>query len=334
MTPTISIIIPCYNQQEFIDRCVASVIEQTFTTWECILINDGSTDRTAEIGQKWTEKDSRVKLFNKTNGGLSSARNSGMEKANGTHILFLDSDDRLADKNSLFHLAKSIQHETEVVAGNIYNEFADGSLKKSTLNKVNPEVTIFKKEEVLTAYLEEKISPVAWNKIYKTTFIKDHCLKFEEGLLHEDELWSLQVYLNAENVVTIPEFTYKYYKDNLSSITENKNEKNYNSYIFIMKKITEYAADHPKLKKTLEKLVIRLFEKQYYFLKSDAVIDNKKLWIKNYGEIRSIYRNSILNSYQKRFLYPAFIAYYALKINNSETALPILKKLSQKAITY
>lgn len=334
MTPTISIIIPCYNQQEFIDRCVASVIEQTFTTWECILINDGSTDRTAEIGQKWTEKDSRVKLFNKTNGGLSSARNSGMEKANGTHILFLDSDDRLADKNSLFHLAKSIQHETEVVAGNIYNEFADGSLKKSTLNKVNPEVTIFKKEEVLTAYLEEKISPVAWNKIYKTSFIKNHCLKFEEGLLHEDELWSLQVYLNAENLVTIPEFTYKYYKDNLSSITANKNEKNYNSYIFIMKKITEYAADHPKLKKTLEKLVIRLFEKQYYFLKSDAVIDNKKLWIKNYGEIRSIYRNSILNSYQKRFLYPAFIAYYALKINNSETALPILKKLSQKAITY
>lgn len=334
MTPIISIIIPCYNQQEFIDRCVASVIEQTFTTWECILINDGSTDRTAEIGQKWTEKDSRVKLFNKTNGGLSSARNSGMEKANGTHILFLDSDDRLADKNSLFNLAKSIQHETEVVAGNIYNEFADGSLKKSTLNKVNPEVTIFKKEEVLTAYLEEKISPVAWNKIYKTSFIKNHCLKFEEGLLHEDELWSLQVYLNAENVVTIPEFTYKYYKDNLSSITANKNEKNYNSYIFIMKKITEYAADHPKLKKTLEKLVIRLFEKQYYFLKSDAVIDNKKLWIKNYGEIRSIYRNSILNSYQKRFLYPAFIAYYALKINNSETALPILKKLSQKAITY
>lgn len=334
MTPTISIIIPCYNQQEFIDRCVASVIEQTFTTWECILINDGSTDCTAEIGQKWTDKDSRIKLFHKANGGLSSARNAGMEKATGTHILFLDSDDRLADKNSLHHLAKAINPETEVVAGNIYNEFADGSLKKSTLNKVNPEVTIFRKEEVLTAYLEDKISPVAWNKIYKTSFIKDHCLKFEEGLLHEDELWSLQVYLNAENVIIIPEFTYKYYKDNTGSITANKNENNYNSYLFIMKKITEYAADQPKLKTTPEKLVIRLFEKQYYFLKSDVVIDNKKLWIKNYGKIRSIYRNSILNSYQKRFLYPAFTAYYALKINNSETAPPILKKLAQKAITY
>ena len=101
-----------------------------------------------------------------------------------------------------------------------------------------------------------------------------------------------------------------------------------------MKKITEYAADHSKLKKTPEKLVIRLFEKQYYFLKSDVVIENRKLWIKNYSKIRSIYRNSILNSYQKRFLYPAIIAYYALKINNSETALPMLKKLSQKAITY
>ena len=334
MTATISIIIPCYNQQEFIDRCVASVLEQTFTTWECILINDGSTDRTGEIGQKWTEKDSRIKLFNKENGGLSSARNAGMAKATGTHILFLDSDDRLADKNSLRHLAEAIQPETEVVAGNIYNEFADGSLRKSTLNKFNPEITIFKKEEVLTAYLEEKISPVAWNKIYQTTFIKNHCLQFEEGLLHEDELWSLQVYLNAENVVIVPEFTYKYYKDNLGSITANKNEKNYNSHLFIMKKITEYAADKPKLKKVPRKLLVRLFEKQYYFLKSDAVIKNKKLWVKNYIKIRSIYRNSILNSYQKRFLYPAFIAYYALRINNCDSALPIFKKLSQKAITY
>lgn len=101
-----------------------------------------------------------------------------------------------------------------------------------------------------------------------------------------------------------------------------------------MKKITEYAVDNPKLKQTLEKLVIRLFEKQYLFLKSDTVIENKKLWIKKYGEIRSIYRNSILNSYQKRFLYPALIAYYALKISKSNTAIPILKKLSQKAITY
>ena len=101
-----------------------------------------------------------------------------------------------------------------------------------------------------------------------------------------------------------------------------------------MKKITEYAADKPKLKKVPGKLVVRLFEKQYYFLKSDAVINNRKLWVKNYGTIRSIYRNSILNSYQKRFLYPAFIAYYALRINNCDSALPIFKKLSQKAITY
>lgn len=334
MTPKISIIIPCYNQQEFIDRCIDSVVEQSFTNWECVLINDGSTDKTEDFCQKWVEKDSRIKLFNKQNGGLSSARNAGIEKAIGTHLLFLDSDDRLGDENSLKFLTNALNPETEVVAGNILNEFSDKSLTKSTLNKFNCEVVLFKNEEVLKAYLEEEISPVAWNKLYKKDFIKKNCLKFEDGLLHEDELWSLQVYLKAENVVVIPNYTYKYYKSNIGSITANKSEKNYNSNIFIMKKISEYATTHPKMKQVSEQLAVRLFEKQYYFLKSDAVIENRKLWLKKYDEIRSIYRKSILNSYQKRFLYHPLIAYYALKISRSKTAYPILKKISQKAITY
>lgn len=334
MTPKISIIIPCYNQQEFINRCITSVIEQTLTSWECILINDGSTDSTAELCEKWTGNDSRIKLFHKKNGGLSSARNAGMEQATGTYIIFLDSDDRFANQHSLQILAKGIRTEADVVTGNIYNEFDDGTLSKSTLNTCIPEIIIFKGEKVLQAYLEERISAVAWNKLYRKDFIKEYNLKFQEGLLHEDELWSLQVYLKAEHVVAVPEFTYKYYKSNAGSITANKNEKNYNSYVFIMKKITKYAAFNAKLKKADPKLVVRLFEKQYYFLKNENVIENRKLWMKNYKKIQSIYKSSILNNYQKRFLYPAIIAYYALKINNSNSANLRLKKIFQKAITF
>lgn len=334
MTPKISIIIPCYNQQEFIDRCVKSVTEQTYTTWECILINDGSTDNTPELCGKWTKNDRRIKLFHKENGGLSSARNAGVVNATGTYILFLDSDDRLSDENSLQLLAENILPETDVVTGNIYNEYSDGSLKQSTLNIFLPEITIFEKDEVLLAYLQEKISAVAWNKLYRKDFIEQYHLKFQEGLLHEDELWSLQVYLYAEHVVAVPHFTYKYYKSNAGSITANKNEKNYNSYLFIMKKITEYAADNPKLKQSAQKLVVRLFEKQYYFLKSEEVQSHRKLWIENYRKIQSIYKSSILNDYQKRFRYPASLAYCALKICNSEAAHPTLKKIFQKAITF
>lgn len=334
MSPQISIIIPCYNQQEFIDRCLISVTQQIFRSWECLLINDGSTDFTPDLCQKWVEKDSRIKLFHKENGGLSSARNTGMENASGTYIFFLDSDDRFANENALQILADAVQPDIDVVTGNIYNEFADGRLAKSTLNIFSAEITIFEKEEVLRAYLEERISAVAWNKLYRRDFIRQFHLKFQNGLLHEDELWSLQVYLNAEKVVTLPNFTYQYYKSNATSITATTNEKNYNSYLFIMKNIAEYAADNPKLLKSTQKSVVRLFEKQYYFLKNSKVKSNPKLWMKYYKKTQSIYKNSILNQYEKRFVYPAPLAFYALKISNSKGAHPILKKIFQKAITF
>lgn len=91
----ISIIVPCYNQAKFLDECLHSVINQTYNNWECILINDGSTDDTEIIAKKWTEKDVRFKYFYKENGGLSSARNAGLKIANGEWIQFLDCDDLL-----------------------------------------------------------------------------------------------------------------------------------------------------------------------------------------------------------------------------------------------
>ncbi|MDR3273651.1 MAG: glycosyltransferase [Flavobacteriaceae bacterium] len=91
--PLISIIVPCYNQAGFLDSCIESLIKQTYSHWECIIINDGSTDNTNELSQRWTEKDIRVKYIKQKNKGLSSARNSGMKIAKGDYIQLLDSDD-------------------------------------------------------------------------------------------------------------------------------------------------------------------------------------------------------------------------------------------------
>ncbi|MFD0835490.1 glycosyltransferase family 2 protein [Mariniflexile aquimaris] len=90
----VSIIIPCYNQACFIEEALYSVLEQTYTNWECIIVDDGSTDDTKKIAQYWAEKDSRFIYFEKLNGGLSSARNVGISKSKGTFILLLDSDDK------------------------------------------------------------------------------------------------------------------------------------------------------------------------------------------------------------------------------------------------
>ncbi|WP_048504860.1 glycosyltransferase family 2 protein [Chryseobacterium angstadtii] len=95
MSPKISVIIACYNQGIYLDECLQSVMDQTFADWECIIVNDGSTDETEKIAGKWTGKDPRFQYIYKENGGISSARNAGLEKASGAYIQFLDSDDLL-----------------------------------------------------------------------------------------------------------------------------------------------------------------------------------------------------------------------------------------------
>lgn len=98
MNPLISIIVPCYNQAQYLDECIQSVFDQTYKNWECIIVNDGSPDNAGDVAQKWVEKDARFKYFEKENGGVASARNFGIEKASGTWILPLDADDLINPK--------------------------------------------------------------------------------------------------------------------------------------------------------------------------------------------------------------------------------------------
>ena len=94
--PTVSIIVPCYNQAQYLDECLQSVLDQTYSEWECIIVNDGSTDNTDFFTKQWVEKDKRFIYFEKENGGLSSARNFGIKNATGEYILPLDADDKIA----------------------------------------------------------------------------------------------------------------------------------------------------------------------------------------------------------------------------------------------
>ena len=95
MSQKISVVVPCYNQAQYLDECLDSVLNQTYHNWECIIVNDGSPDNTEEIAKKWTAKDSRFRYISKKNGGLSSARNTGIEAATGEWVLPLDADDKI-----------------------------------------------------------------------------------------------------------------------------------------------------------------------------------------------------------------------------------------------
>ena len=103
MNNKISIIVPCYNQAQYLDECLQSVLEQTYENWECIIVNDGSPDDTEVVAKKWLEKDNRFQYLYKKNGGLSSARNAGIKQAKGVYIQLLDSDDLLQKDKLKIH---------------------------------------------------------------------------------------------------------------------------------------------------------------------------------------------------------------------------------------
>ncbi|WP_163407785.1 glycosyltransferase family 2 protein [Flavobacterium ajazii] len=125
----VSIIVPCYNQAQYLDECLQSILEQTYINWECIIVNDGSSDNTEIVAQEWINKDARFKYINKDNGGLSSARNTGLENVNGDYIQFLDSDDFI-HKEKFESAFSIIQKDTECIVISNFTKF-QGSIDKT-----------------------------------------------------------------------------------------------------------------------------------------------------------------------------------------------------------
>ncbi|MFS4471680.1 glycosyltransferase family 2 protein [Chryseobacterium sp. T20] len=128
MNPKISVIVPCYNQARFLDESLQSVLDQTYENWECIIVNDGSPDNTAEVADKWVKKDNRFRYLYKENGGLSSARNAALEIKTGDYIQFLDSDDILVQTK--FSDSLNLIQEKEAIVVSNFCLFDDSDKQK------------------------------------------------------------------------------------------------------------------------------------------------------------------------------------------------------------
>ena len=118
--PLISVVIPAYNAGQFLDETLESVLSQTYENWECIIVNDGSTDNTESVAKKWCEKDSRFRLTNKENGGLSSARNWGIKESKAEYIAFLDADDILTSDSLEIRINTLLKENVDLVYSNAY----------------------------------------------------------------------------------------------------------------------------------------------------------------------------------------------------------------------
>lgn len=239
--PLVSIIVPCYNVEKYVEQCVNSMISQDYKNWEGILINDGSTDSTLDLIKSIKEKDDRIRVFSQENSGLSATRNKGIEHSNGVFIFFLDSDDVL-DNRAIQTLVSAASNHDIVTGITVSSKIEGENIEKiSHLYPPRKGNVVFENNhfEVLITAMESALTPVAQNRLYRKEFINKNNLRFKNGILHEDELWFFETMLFARNVKYIDQETYFYRTDNQDSITKNVGNRNLDSYLEILEIIFE-----------------------------------------------------------------------------------------------
>ena len=192
----ISVIVPVYNVEKYLDRCVESIVNQTYRNLEIILVDDGSPDNCPVICDKWAERDCRVKVIHKQNGGLSDARNAGMEIATGELIGFVDSDDWIEPE--MYQLLRDymIEHDCDISACGVQMDWENCMpSKRLTVEGY----CILNTIEAMKASIEETwLKQPVWYKLYKTKLVKD--ILFPVGKYHEDVFWSYQAIGRADKI--------------------------------------------------------------------------------------------------------------------------------------
>lgn len=207
-SPVISVIVPIYKVEDYLNRCIESIIYQTYNNLEIILVDDGSPDYCPQMCDEWAKKDNRIKVIHKENGGLSDARNAGMEIAKGDFISFIDSDDYIS-LNFFETFISVIASEQSVIAECCVAKcFEDGSISDYSDDM---DVVSFETEIALSRLIQEKVfHQHVWNKIYKADIVK--AIPFAVGKLNEDEFWTYQVFGNSKKVTKINKTMYFYYQ--------------------------------------------------------------------------------------------------------------------------
>lgn len=334
----ISIIIPCYNQEKYLDKCLDSVFRQTYANWECILINDGSTDRTVEILENWSQKDNRFKIFTQKNSGVSAARNAGIEKASGEYVFFLDSDDYFYSDDNLAKFAEEMNSEVDIISANYCYDMGGGNLVEEKRGQITKREE-FAGDEVVAAYFNHKVTGITCNKMFSRKLIVSNNLCFNTKMAYsEDMILLLELLTLGNKMINIPQLTYCYYRANETSATTTSSSTNAEKYIssqlISIEKILELIENKKRWKSISNENLLKYITHQYGFLKSETLLQNRRIWIATYNRIRKLYRENRLNQIQEKFRYPACLTYPAAKIISEKKMSIPLRNIAAKFITY
>ena len=224
-----SIVVPVYNVEPYLHQCVDSILQQSCNDYELILVDDGSTDNSGNICDTYSDKNEHVIVIHKKNGGLSSARNAGLEIAQGQFVIFLDSDDFWDNLEALKRI-KSLLNESEadLLVFNAKRYYEDGKNSSLIINcDVNRSlINSGNVIESIEYMIRNNIyRAAAWNKVIRRSIIQEHNMRFKEGYLSEDMDWCGDLLLYCKKFDYYDSAIYCYRQQRTGSITQGKNEK-------------------------------------------------------------------------------------------------------------
>ncbi len=264
MSEKVSLIIPVYNAEKYLKECLDSVLEQSYKPIEIILVNDGSTDRSAEIIADYEKKEKKIKVIHQSNQGVCSARNLGMAAATGEYIVFADSDDILP-YDSIEKRKENIREADLVICR--YECFDENGLKDSIQES---SCTCWDQNTAIKSVLLDDgfgYQGYLWNKLYRRDIIADNHIEFEEGISYnEDKLFNLVYILASKKIRVSNEVVYQYRKDSGGAMNRLKNATD-KDYAHI---VSEFKAFDIMLDR-IAKIDVRLYHQLALYSQKRAV---------------------------------------------------------------
>ena len=236
-SPLITIVVPVYNIEKYLDRCISSIINQSFQDFELILVDDGSKDKSAQICDNYVLQDSRVKVIHKPNGGVSTARNRGIDEANGSYICFVDSDDWL-EQTYLQNFVDAVPEKYGVVLQSFFYDYEDSD---KTVPHVLPEKQIDKASELefFLEYTDGVHNGFLWHRLFHTNIIKENRIRYPENVsFAEDGIFFLN-YISYIDKYYITSKTGYHYFIRSNSLTSKGKTLPIDTYCFLLNSFAE-----------------------------------------------------------------------------------------------
>ena len=285
-SPLVSIVVPIYNVEQYLEECFESIKNQSYENIEIILVDDGATDSSGEIADKLAKDSKKTLVIHKKNGGLSDARNAGMKIAKGEYITFVDSDDAISNDFVTTLVECALKNDADIAQG-------DNSRKREDLGRGSGNINTLSGEEAFIELMKFKmISPTAWGKLYKTSLFRDNKLEFPVGRIHEDTAVLYKLVYFAKNITCINKILYYYRVNDNSIMTASYTKKHYSSVVKYHEELEDFIAQHNiqvsekviskhkalRLLSVLNKLAIHSREdsKEYRVLANDYRVFTKK----------------------------------------------------------